>query len=200
FVGEQRRGEVEGVEAGDRREFHHIEADDAALARHGFEQAERLVPAEAAGHRRACSGQYRGIDAVDVDGKKDFLWKAFRNFYFRNAFWNNFKSIKCTYLVLLALFPLFLAERAVAELDQGNPRLHDAAHDARVAVFLAFVGIAQVGMRVDLHDAEVLHAGVEVALDDAPGDGVLAAEHDGHFFQFQYFSYTTRNFLNNPLR
>ena len=34
LVGQQRRGEIEGVKARDRRELHDIEADDAPLARH----------------------------------------------------------------------------------------------------------------------------------------------------------------------
>jgi hypothetical protein len=41
--------------------------------------------------------------------------------------------------------PLLFAECANPQLHQRNPGLDHAAHDARVAVLVAFVGVAQVG-------------------------------------------------------
>jgi hypothetical protein len=48
-----------------------------------------------------------------------------------------------------------------------------------VAQRIALVAVPQVGVGVDLDHAEVAHARVEIPANDAPGDGVLAAEHDG---------------------
>ncbi|MND01966.1 hypothetical protein D3C83_211750 [compost metagenome] len=56
-----------------------------------------------------------------------------------------------------------------------------------MAVLVAFVGVAQVGVRVDLHHAEILHAGIEVALDHAPGHRVLAAEDNRDFPESKNF-------------
>src|SRR4029079_942152 len=67
LVGEQRGGKVERGKARSRCELHDVEADDAALARHRLEQAERLVPAQPAGHRRSGGRQDRRVDAVDVE-------------------------------------------------------------------------------------------------------------------------------------
>src|SRR6185503_21042993 len=55
-------------------------------------------------------------------------------------------------------------------------------------------------MRIDLHNAEIAYAGLEVALDHPPSDGVLAAEHDRQLSQCKDARYCRGDVADHALR
>ena len=79
-----------------------------------------------------------------------------------------------------AVVDFFFTEVADADLIDGDAELVDAAHDAGVAVRAAFVGVAEVGMSVDLDDADVVLDSVQ-SLDGGEGKAVFATEDDRGF-------------------
>ena len=88
------------------------------------------------------------------------------------------------YLALIAVilgFQLFLAEDAVAKLDQRQSEiLHGTAHHAGMAPLATFVAVAQVGMGIELHHAESAETLLE--------GGHNAVGQGGHGFPQQAFT------------
>jgi hypothetical protein len=62
------------------------------------------------------------------------------------------------------------------------------------------VAVAEISVRVDLHHPEAACTCGEIALHDAPGDGVLAAQDDRHLAAPQDLRHSCRDVRDHPLR
>ena len=160
------------------RELDHVEADDLARGGDVVDQPERLAPAEAAGHGRAGGGDHGGIEGVEVEGNEDFFGEIPGDPFFRQLAGGEEPRVVGAdrLFVFGAVVRFFAADGAGADLDERETEFVHAPQDAGVGELRALVDVAQVGVGVEMDDADFFAGGLEGARGTQRG-GVFAAEH-----------------------
>jgi hypothetical protein len=156
-------------------------ADDLPRGGDGIDEVHRVVPPQPPGHRCAGGRHDGGIQPVEIERDEDPLRESLRNPVLRQLPGGNRVGIvRGNGLpVRRAVAGFFLAVGAGAKLDDRKPQLVHAAHDAGVGVLRPFVGVAQIGVGVEMDEPDVRAGRLERARRRL-GHRVLAAEHHRH--------------------
>ena len=169
------------VHALHRGQFDHVQADDFPRIRHRGDPLQGLVPAQPAGHRRARGGNHRRIQRVEIESDEDLLGKPAGNPVSRQVPERGHGGVprRDGAAVRAAVFPLRVADRPQADLQQRAAQFMDAPQHAGMRDPPALVRLPQVGVRVEMDNADFPACRPEGA--DGPQRGrVLAAQDDGY--------------------